>query len=60
MKYIAIQEIEEIGDNVMKTMVHKRNIVWKAFVVGITVSLLLLPGFAFARTSNISNRPYAS
>jgi hypothetical protein len=41
----------------MKTMVHKRNIVWKAFVVGITVSLLLLPGFALAQTSDVSKDP---
>jgi len=57
MKYIAIQEIEKIGDTVMKIMVHKRNIAWKAFVIGITFCLLFLPGYAFAQTPNTSTDP---
>jgi aminopeptidase YwaD len=57
MKYIAIQSYDEIGDISMRTLNHRRNIVEKAFVVIVTFCLLLIPGYALAQSSAISNDP---
>jgi hypothetical protein len=57
VKYIAVQKYEEIGDSSMKTMIYRRNIAWKAFVVIVTFCLLLLPGYVLAQTPNTLNDP---
>jgi hypothetical protein len=57
MKYIAIRNSDDLGDNVMKTMIYKKHVAWKAFIVVLTVGLLLIPGYALAQTSGISTDP---
>jgi hypothetical protein len=55
MKYIAIQEYREIGDIIMRTLNHRRNIAGKAFVAIVLSCLLLVPAYSLAEVPNFSN-----
>jgi hypothetical protein len=54
MKYRTILKSEYIGDIIMRTMIKKGNISWNMIIIFIITGLLIIPGYTFAETPNIS------